>query len=212
MFCWQRIISTALLLATLATTELNAQDAVALKVSCEADSLVKKETTVTELVSRFGREHVREQEVEVGEGETRRGFVLFPNHESKELIVLPKNSTEPMQIVLRGKRSQWQTAQGITLGTTLKEIERLNGRSFVLTGFGWDYAGTVVDWKGGRLQPDGNCRFQPRMGYGRRAGSSQKEDDIAAQVMGDRDYSSEHPAMQSLNPAVYEIVITFESE
>ena len=42
----------------------------------------------------------------------------------------------------------------MTLGTRLGRLTQLNGRPFTLSGFGWDYAGTVISWNGGRLGAD----------------------------------------------------------
>lgn len=199
------ISSFALLLLSTATF---AQNAPRLRVSCDRDSTITSSVNLEQLIQQFGKANVREQQVEIGEGETRQGIVLFAGIVDKEIAILPGSSAEPMHVVLRGERSQWVAAGGITLGTHLKQIERLNGRPFVLTGFDWDYSGTVVDWKGGKLQPPSECSFQPRLDYGR-VGSTGKQDEIARQVLGDKDYSSSHPAMQALNPQVYEIVITF---
>lgn len=57
-------------------------------------------------------------------------------------------------VILDGKASDWQTTQGIRLGTKLSELEKLNGKPFTLYGFGWDYGG-AVQWNGGRLDNQG---------------------------------------------------------
>lgn len=36
-------------------------------------------------------------------------------------------------------------------GTSLKELQRLNGKPFRLFGFSWDYGGLVESWQKGRL-------------------------------------------------------------
>jgi hypothetical protein len=202
----QKMVLVALLLSGgNAFAQANPQ----LKVSCGPDSAITAHSTLDQLVVKFGRGNVRKQQVEIGEGETREGIVIFPGVSDKEIAVLPSTTNEPMYVVLRGQRSQWVTAGGITLGSGLKELEQLNGKPFLLTGFDWDYSGTVVDWQGGKLQPSEGCVFQPRLDYGSRDGSSEEENKAAVQVIGDRDYSSSLPAMQALNPKVYEIVITF---
>ena len=38
-------------------------------------------------------------------------------------------------VMVRGAGSAWKTADGIAVGTTLAEIERLNGKPFKLSGF-----------------------------------------------------------------------------
>jgi len=78
-------------------------------------------------------------------------------------------------------------------------------RPFVLAGFGWDYAGVITDWKGGALDSTLagiKLYLDP--------GSAQHESATYSQVLGDRDYSSDLPAMQQLNPKVAQIFVDFE--
>lgn len=44
----------------------------------------------------------------------------------------------------------WKTSYGLGLGTTMKELETLNGGPISFAGFGWDYGG-IVSWDNGRL-------------------------------------------------------------
>jgi len=53
--------------------------------------------------------------------------------------------------------SHWTEAgTGVRVGTSLGELNRLNGRAFEFSGFDWDfdwdYGGYVSDWKGGKLE------------------------------------------------------------
>jgi hypothetical protein len=91
----------------------------------------------------------------------------------------------------------------VSLGTSLRDLERTNGRPFVLTGFGWDYGGGVVDWRGGALAGllgDGVRLFlappPPR-----------RADGAYATVLGDREYASSLPAMRRLAPAVWQVFV-----
>jgi hypothetical protein len=110
----------------------------------------------------------------------------------------------PSWLILRGSRSLWQVGPGISLGTSLLELERLNGRPFTLSGFGWDYAGVVTDWKGGALDSalaGVKLYLDPE--------PAQKESAPYSQVLGDRGYSSALPPMQQLAPRVYQIFVDF---
>jgi hypothetical protein len=53
---------------------------------------------------------------------------------------------------LRGsaRTNAWNVA-GITIGSTLAEVQKVNGRPFLVNGFEWDYGGLVTNWKGGML-------------------------------------------------------------
>jgi hypothetical protein len=103
----------------------------------------------------------------------------------------------------------WHTADGITLGTTLLELERINRRPFRLAGFGWDYSGTVLSWSHGALDPvfgsDGSKKVYVRLIYSNPAPPEYRA------VMGDGNFSSGHPAMQKINPHVYQMVFIFRS-
>src|SRR5207302_3737363 len=115
-----------------------------------------------------------------------------------------KDQPGPASLRVRGARSQWAIAPGISLGTSLAEIERVNGGPFALTGFAWDYSGTIVGWQGGRLEhlrtgvPHVFIRLQPTDPS---TPSTQADYDG---VMGERYFSSSIGPMQRLNPRVYE--------
>lgn len=46
---------------------------------------------------------------------------------------------------------RWKTPQGVSIGTTLKELEKLNGGPFKLAGFAWDYEGAIISWEEGKM-------------------------------------------------------------
>jgi len=104
----------------------------------------------------------------------------------------------------------WKTAEGIATGTSLLQLEKLNGHAFHLAGFAWDYSGTVTSWDGGRLAPlrvggvklslDPGPRLEPALAR-----------KLYEQVQGDGFFPSSHPAMQALNPRVSLIVFLFSN-
>lgn len=60
----------------------------------------------------------------------------------------------------------WQSAEGIRVGSSIEEVEKANGKPFLLSGFDWDYGGYANSWEGGALEPKaGGCilsvRFSP---------------------------------------------------
>jgi hypothetical protein len=163
------------------------------------------------LVRIHGRENVADGEVNVGEGEMEPGTILYSNDPTRTLQIIWKDAktrTAPKRVQLTGDASKWKTVSNVTLGTSLKELERLNRRPFRLLGFGWDYSGTVTSWSDGELSV--------AVSHKRALHSLIPSDldgelyaTVGGQVRGDREYSSGHPAMQSLNPRVYQIVIDF---
>jgi hypothetical protein len=171
---------------------------------------VSTKSTEQELKRRYGAANVKDQPVYLGEGEFEPGTVLFPDDPQKKLEILWKDRQRkqyPREVRVGGveaKTSVWRTISGISIGTMLKRLEQLNGRPFTLTGFYWDYSGTVVSWRDGALAAGFGSNESKwvflRLDYG------DKEPPEASQVVGDHEYSSGHPAMQSINPRVYQML------
>jgi hypothetical protein len=166
------------------------------------------ETSEADLRKRYGANSIETTRIEVGEGETMPGAVLYPSDSLRRLEVIWRDTVErrrPARVILRGNESQWKVGQGVSLGTNLKDLERLNGRPFSLAGFGWDYAGVITDWKGGKLaRPFTGVKLYLD------PGSAAYRSADYSQVLGDRDYSSALPPMQQLNPRVAQIFVDFE--
>jgi hypothetical protein len=165
-------------------------------------------STQAGLVRVYGAPAVGAARIELGEGQTAPGTVLFAADSLRRMEVLWHDTValaRPARLILRGSRSQWQLPGGISLGTRLRDLERQNRRPFTLAGFGWDYSGVVVEWGGGRLAdelPGVKLYLDP--------GPSQYDAAAYRDVLGDRDYRSSLPAMQALDPRVYQIFVEFE--
>jgi hypothetical protein len=160
-----------------------------------------------ELRAGYGAAFVRHVTVYLGEGEVMPGTVLYPDDPDKRIEIVWKNATArryPARALLRGTRSRWRLPQGITLGTTLAELERLNGRPFTMAGFGWDYSGAVTSWEGGALNS-----LKGRAWLYLEPAPGKNQDPSYAQVQGDRDVSSSFPAMRALAPRITRIQVTF---
>jgi hypothetical protein len=77
---------------------------------------------------------------------------LWPNQPAKHIRVLWDSSQRVELGILDGPISEYHTGDGITLGTTLRQLEKLNGKPFKITGFGGIYGGHIRDWNDGKLQ------------------------------------------------------------
>lgn len=171
-------------------------------------------TTREELVRVYGKANVIDRDVDIGEGETEHGTVIFPTDPKRSIEILwqdPDKKTRPSSAQIQGEASLWKARRGISLGTSLKQLEQFNGKPFQLAGFGWDYSGTVTSWENGPLatELDGEhgrviVRLESRPG----TDVPQEEQN---QVMGDQDFSSHHTVMQKLNPVAYQIIWVFPS-
>jgi hypothetical protein len=169
---------------------------------------ISRRSSAANLRRSFGAQSVEQTRIELGEGETSPGTVLYPGDSLRRLEIIWRDTVaqqEPARIILRGRQSQWRVARGISLGTSLKDLEQLNGRPFTLAGFGWDYAGVLISWNGGSLDSalaGVKLYLDP--------GPAQSESAPYSQVLGDKEYSSSLPAMQQLNPRVAQIFVDFE--
>jgi len=166
------------------------------------------QTSEDDLRRQFGDSVIASTRIELGEGETSPGTVLFPVDSTRRAEIIWQDTVSrrhPARVVLRGNRSLWHADRRISLGTSLQELERLNTRPFTLAGFGWDYAGVVTDWNGGSLDSalaTIKLYLDPA--------PAQQQSTAYSQVLGDRDYASSLPAMQQLNPRVTQIFVDFE--
>jgi hypothetical protein len=172
-------------------------------------------TTHSELLRVYGKANVTERDgIEGFSGDMEYVTVLFAKDPERAIEIIwrdEEKKTVPAFVTVRGCKTRWHAARGISLGTSLKDLERLNGQSFKLAGFGWDYSGTVTSWENGALAVEldgGHGRVLVRLDSPPRSDTSEKE---MLDVSGDRDFSSQHQAMQKLNPKAYEVMWEFPS-
>jgi hypothetical protein len=174
---------------------------------------ISPRTSEADLRKIYGSKNVRSGKVGLGEGETVPGTILFPNDPSRRLEIAWKNAKlkkNPDFVQFSGDQSRWKISPNIGLGTSLKALEQINGKGFVLLGFQWDYSGTIVSWNGGRLARrfgTNNDLVTLRLSpadYNNKALAK----DLNA-VVGDGEFSSQNKSMQKINPTVYFVIVKF---
>ena len=135
------------------------------------------------------------------EGTKIAATVLFPKTPDRrlELIWVDEKARRGLAAVNLSPTSRWIAPNGVRIGMTLAEIEALNGRPFVLSGFDWDYGGYVTDWKGGALDAaiPGGCKGQGRFTVPEGAPEA-----AASKVAGDREFPSSDKNMRLVKPIV----------
>jgi hypothetical protein len=175
----------------------------------DSNAIIAAQSSEAELRERFGAGAIDATRIELGEGETAPGTLLFPRDSLRRAEIVWQDTIarqQPARIILRGDHSRWQVGPGISLSTTLNELEQFNGKPFTLAGFGWDYAGVVTNWNGGALDSSltgVKLYLDP--------GPAQYESAPYSQVLGDQDYSSDLPAMHQLSPKVRTIFVEFDN-
>jgi hypothetical protein len=170
-----------------------------------------------DLVTRFGAKNVVDALIEGGgaEGEMNPGTVLFADQSDAKAEISWNDQgakRNPDWILVKGGSSRWRSPAGVTLGTDLITLEKLNGRPFRLLGFQYDSEGAVTSWAGGKLDSDiavPACRLKVWLSpQARRSAPAPQK--LENQVVGTREYSSGHPAMQWLDPHVYQMFLLYE--
>jgi hypothetical protein len=112
---------------------------------------ITPKSTETDLINLYGKSNIKRAKIGLGEGFTIEGTEIFPKQSNMADIQWKTEFSQPERITISQSKTQWKTKEGITIGTTLDEIEKLNGRPFKLTGFEWDYPGRSVSWEGGKI-------------------------------------------------------------
>ena len=177
--------------------------------------VITRQTTEAELVKLLGKKHVRRAKIDTGEGATRTGTLVLPGtaeevklfwkgdaYRLPEYGVITRIRAEPTPDWW--KPTRWHTPEGITIGTTLAELVRLNGRGFRPHGLAWDYSGTVNSWNEGALSRYGKhliVRLGPMVNL------DTLSRDEARTVEGSGVIVSSVPALAKLDLRVYEIVV-----
>ena len=210
LFCL--LVALSILGVSPVGTASQAQDG-SLPFSCAAFSAT---TSAADLRERFGAANVKTALVPWGgaEGDFHQGTVLFDGTSNAKLQILWRDATnerDPEWVSVRGTHTRWRSPAGVTLGTSLRMIEQLNGRPFRLIGFGSDVSGTVMAWSGGRLeaQNSGNCRVRARLAPDWDRLDS-KASALIKQLKGEVELSSGHPGMQGVNPKVNELFLQYQ--
>jgi hypothetical protein len=173
---------------------------------------ITAQTTEKDLIDVYGSSNVEPIDVQLGEGETEPGTVLFPNDPMKRIEIMWKDKSKkafPKRVQLTGDKSYWKTIHSISLGTTLKELEKVNKRAFTLAGFGWDYSGTIHSWEGGKLENllDSKAGVWIRLNDRTINKVTDKE---ASSVLGASEFHSDNPVMQKIDPTIYQLILEFK--
>jgi hypothetical protein len=154
--------------------------------------------TLADMARAYGEANVR-----LRRNDGAIAVVLFPDDSLRRLEIALSDTVNvryPKSITIRGSQSVWHTAAGVTLGTTVDELQKLNSKPFEFNGFGWDYGGQVVNWHGGAMSRDTAIAI-------RLDALHLFDNKPYRSVMGDRKVSSANRLARELRPYVGEIDI-----
>lgn len=113
-------------------------------------------SSLEDIIRLYGADQVEKRTVYGPEGVGRFDVsVIYPNTANELLVYWDQNNygTRPLTVSIRQPGSDWRTLYGIRVGTSLAELNQLNGCVFKFLGFNWDYGGAIrSSWDEGRLQ------------------------------------------------------------
>jgi hypothetical protein len=155
----------------------------------------------TDLIAFYGAKNIQHAFIEIGEGETVQGSVLFSGTPDAVKIEWKEEYKFPWRITISSKGTHWHTKEGIAVGISLEALEKINGGPFKLTGFGWDYGGRTISWENGNLPRQLQIDLTPT----KKVSESEYQS-----VSGDRDFISSNPVMKKLGLTVENIFIRWD--
>lgn len=160
--------------------------------------VINRQSTHESLIRQLGADAVIKEKLHVGEGESVQGTIIFPNTNNELMIYWQNEDFETIrQITISKPGGQWQTSNGIYIGQPIKEVTRINGSPFNLTGFQWDYAGKTLNWQGGTLSPHLTLAFDYN-----------GDISIYPFLIGDKIISSDNSSLLKVDPRVRQIIVT----
>ncbi len=184
---------------------------------------VSRTSTEISLIELLGMDAVK-QNVDSGEGESQPGLVIYKDDPTRRLEIVWNRDVpaHPWYVfICRSDLTgppppcRWRTADGVGMGTALKELERLNAQPFKMVIWGTDVGGNVVSFDGGALASfDGESGQEPwnssRLCLTLEPPSDEKgnailklSDQESAEVYGpDHIVASSRPVLQKINPYV----------
>jgi hypothetical protein len=163
---------------------------------------ITAKSTLADVARVYGEANVRLTRVHGAESDGGSvAMVLFPDDSTRRIEVAFSDTINlryPRMVTLRGSQSMWHTIAGVSLGTTVDELQKLNAKPFEFNGFGWDYGGQIVNWHGGVMGRDTSMAI-------RLDALHLFDNKPYRSVMGERKVSSSNRLARELRPYVGEI-------
>lgn len=159
-----------------------------------------KDTTHVKLVAEFGAKNVAFKDVEVTNGVLTKASVLLDSDPTKRVVVYWKDNktrTKPASISIEAP-STWTGPGGVRNGLTLKDLEKLNGGGFSVTGFGGIGGGEMSKLGGALADLPGDCTLKIRL----EPGIANPLPPRFASITGDIPVASKNQMLRRVRPQV----------
>ena len=159
----------------------------------ESVGLITSSTTKSTLNKLYDKGNIRE---------TIKGTeVIFDNTADNITIEWNDGNLTPKIIRIENLNSNWKTKEGVGIGSTIKEVEKANGKPFTIYGYEIDayLAGTVKNWNSGNLQGL-NLQFKI---------TKEIPVEVYMEMIGDRGILSNNPLLEKAGLQVENITVGF---
>lgn len=113
-----------------------------------------KSATHASLVKHFGTKNVAWETVDGPEGSTYQVTAIYPKNPKMRLEAVWRDEEgrkDLLGVDVKSEETVWTGPGGVAMKMPIAEVERRNGKPFMLAGFQWDMWGWVLDWKGGNM-------------------------------------------------------------
>ena len=168
----------------------------------ERVGLITSSTTKSALNKLYDKGNIREYVVFSYEDFDIKGTeVIFDNTADNITIEWNDGNLTPKIIRIKNPNSNWKTKEGVGIGSTIKEVEKANGKPFTIYGYEIDayLAGTVKNWNSGNLQGL-NLQFKI---------TKEIPVEVYMEMIGDRGILSNNPLLEKAGLQVENITVGF---
>jgi hypothetical protein len=156
-----------------------------------------------ELTGKYGEQNLVADTLIIMGDDTLRGTILYPGTNNQVFVFY--HNDQIIDVTIMGEKSDWKTESGLYLGMTLKEVEKINDKSFTISGFNWAHGGTVVSWEGGKL---GGEKLSHVATFSNKNNQhADISEDEYRQISGQTEFDVRHPMIQKLNPLLDQLSI-----
>lgn len=134
---------------------------------CKRLGKLHNEVSVNELIKLYGNENVTTYRDTIN-GKAFATTVLFEG-QLNELQILWHNEEllqYPSMCSYNNEKAVWQAPEGIKIGMTLAELEKINGKPLDFMGFHTGQGGLITNWQEGKLKSIDKC-FNIVLGFDR---------------------------------------------
>ena len=171
-----------------------------------------RDGSYAKLVAKYGTANITTEEDPKLDGDVVQATILFANDPTRRLKIEWKDRKarrNPYVITIETAHSSWSVA-GVTIGTALVDLERLNGKPFKLNYFEGDYGGDITDWRGGRFKAPlpGGCLLGASVGIADEIPSTVGEA-MNAEIIENGALLSSGPGLRAAKPEVGQMFISY---